>query len=155
MSLLQLTIRTHDGQRKIQNDLSLRNRRFKNMELKQMSQEELFDVRVKCSPHGIVARRKAHQKEEQWKEQSWKPTSRQLRREKTACAIWNRYGIDLSMNNPTIQDLHKIYHEAISQTPAEHLRKFEEEQEREQERARGRRGHFNVGGTGTMSSGAI
>mmetsp|Transcript_133026 Transcript_133026/g.331970 ORF Transcript_133026/g.331970 Transcript_133026/m.331970 type:complete len:663 (-) Transcript_133026:262-2250(-) len=135
MSLLQLTIRTHDGQRKIQHDLSLRNRRFKTMELNDMSKEELFDARVNCSPHGIVVHRKAHKREEQLKTQSWKPTERHLRREKTSAAIWDRYGIDLSMRNPTVQDLRALYHEAISQTPEEQARKFHEQQEQERMKA--------------------
>jgi len=130
MNLFQLTVRTHEGQRKIKKDMSLRNRRFKTMEMNLLSKEELFDARVNCSPSGIATRRKAHKQEEKWKAVSWKPTQKELRREKTSEMIWKHFGMDTSMNNPTVRDLKALFHEAIRRTPEEQMREFQAEQER-------------------------
>lgn len=114
MSYAQFMARSLEGQKTMMKDLRLHNRKFKNIEIKDL-EATLYDNRVHCSASAQVVNTTKKRKDDTWKANSWQLTEAGMRKH-------GPVHLSQSKSSVTVREMSKAYKRAVNDTPA-HVQK--------------------------------
>jgi len=114
MNYLQLTVRSHEGQTKVQKQLNITSRKWKSEDIAGKTDDELYDFRMNFSESGLASHKKLEKGRAKWRA-SWSQSESSKRRDSEVKSMLANVSDDLSLGpKPSVQDLRRVYQNAMS-----------------------------------------
>uniref|UniRef100_A0A7S2IJH6 Uncharacterized protein n=1 Tax=Alexandrium andersonii TaxID=327968 RepID=A0A7S2IJH6_9DINO len=140
MTMKEIKSRSFEGIKEMQADIKRDNRRFRNLWLREMDEDLLYEDRTLYTPHGMLATEVAERKYDAWKRKAYKPNDYTVQKKEAQKKLFSYYGVPMSSSEPDLKAWGRVLRESHARTPAERerVRREQEAQRRKEEEARRR-----------------
>merc|ERR1712194_888835 len=94
MSLTQIRMRDFEGLKHLQTEVKHEGAVFKQVWLKTLDDDMLFDNRTLFCEHGVLATKKQERRMDTFKKKNWQPSESAIKQKEAKDALFTYYGLD-------------------------------------------------------------
>jgi len=136
MTLTQIRMRDFDGLKHLHKEIKSEGAVFKQVWLKTLDDDQLFDNRTLFCDHGVLATKKQERRMDVFKKKNWKPSESAIKQKEAKDALFTYYGLDPSAPSKEKKSknidneffaLASMFRGQIERSPEEQERRFQED----------------------------